>query len=213
MLKKDKNGSPEWLSKLPQMAKQLEVSLYRNARSFEAYTDMRYEHVKAASPANCRASVDESTRPVLSHYRRCKDNRCLSCGPVRETIRKSTERERLRGQQASDDANSFDMNKQTPSNDKMSAGLDPTPIGSVESSSSPDYSTRQWPRERKPTTFLLRARINHNSQADHHPTPDRLTQPYVCQPLMGPHTLSHLPRWRNVPLWILNHNQKVFHSR
>lgn len=40
MLKKDKNGSPEWLSKLPQMAKQLEVSLYRNARSFEAYMDM-----------------------------------------------------------------------------------------------------------------------------------------------------------------------------
>lgn len=40
MLKKDKNGSPEWLSKLPQMAKQLEVSLYRNARSFDAYMDM-----------------------------------------------------------------------------------------------------------------------------------------------------------------------------
>jgi len=40
MLKKDKNGSPEWLSKLPQMAKQLEVSLYRNARSFDDYMDM-----------------------------------------------------------------------------------------------------------------------------------------------------------------------------
>merc|ERR1719157_121369 len=40
MLKKDKTGSPEWLNKLPQMAKQLEVSLYRNARSFEAYVDM-----------------------------------------------------------------------------------------------------------------------------------------------------------------------------
>jgi Bromodomain/TAZ zinc finger len=40
MLKKDKSGSPEWLSKLPQMAKQLEVSLYRNARSFDAYMDM-----------------------------------------------------------------------------------------------------------------------------------------------------------------------------
>lgn len=40
MLKKDKNGSPEWVSKLPQMAKQLEVSLYRNARSFEDYTNM-----------------------------------------------------------------------------------------------------------------------------------------------------------------------------
>jgi hypothetical protein len=40
MLKKDKSGSPEWLSKLPQMAKQLEVALYRNARSFDAYMDM-----------------------------------------------------------------------------------------------------------------------------------------------------------------------------
>ena len=39
LLKKDKHGSPESLSKLPQMAKQLEVSLYRNARSFEAYMD------------------------------------------------------------------------------------------------------------------------------------------------------------------------------
>ncbi|CAB9517362.1 Probable histone acetyltransferase HAC-like 1 [Seminavis robusta] len=39
LLKKDKNGSPESLNKLPQMAKQLEVSLYRNARSFEAYMD------------------------------------------------------------------------------------------------------------------------------------------------------------------------------
>lgn len=40
MLKKDKNGTNEWLNKLPQMAKQLEVSLYRNAVSFQAYMDM-----------------------------------------------------------------------------------------------------------------------------------------------------------------------------
>jgi Bromodomain/TAZ zinc finger len=40
LLKKDKGGSPEAMTKLPQMAKQLEVSLYRNARSFEAYMDM-----------------------------------------------------------------------------------------------------------------------------------------------------------------------------
>ncbi|KAL7543116.1 hypothetical protein ACHAXR_012415 [Thalassiosira sp. AJA248-18] len=36
---KDKNASPEWLTKLPQMVKQLEVSLYRSAPSFEAYSD------------------------------------------------------------------------------------------------------------------------------------------------------------------------------
>jgi len=40
ILKKDKNGNADWLSKLPNMAKQLEVSLYRNARSFEEYTNM-----------------------------------------------------------------------------------------------------------------------------------------------------------------------------
>ena len=36
---KDKKASPEWLTKLPQMVKQLEVSLYRSAPSFEAYSD------------------------------------------------------------------------------------------------------------------------------------------------------------------------------
>jgi len=36
---KDKNASPEWLTKLPQMVKQLEVSLYRSAPSFAAYAD------------------------------------------------------------------------------------------------------------------------------------------------------------------------------
>ena len=37
---KDKNASTEWLTKLPQMVKQLEVSLYRSAPSFEAYSDI-----------------------------------------------------------------------------------------------------------------------------------------------------------------------------
>ena len=36
---RDKNSSQEWLNKLPQMVKQLEVSLYRSAESFEAYAD------------------------------------------------------------------------------------------------------------------------------------------------------------------------------
>jgi hypothetical protein len=41
MLKKEKNGSSEWLNKLPQMAKQVELSLYRNVQSFEAYADTK----------------------------------------------------------------------------------------------------------------------------------------------------------------------------
>jgi len=37
---KNQTASPEWLRKLPQMVKQLEVSLYRSAPSFEAYSDI-----------------------------------------------------------------------------------------------------------------------------------------------------------------------------
>ena len=37
---KDQHASKEWLNKLPQMVKQLEVSLYRSAPSFEAYRDL-----------------------------------------------------------------------------------------------------------------------------------------------------------------------------
>ena len=40
LLQKDKNNSPESKTKLPQMAKQLEVSLYRDAPSKEAYMDI-----------------------------------------------------------------------------------------------------------------------------------------------------------------------------
>ena len=36
---REKRGTKEWLDKLPQMVKQLEVSLYRSAPSFKAYSD------------------------------------------------------------------------------------------------------------------------------------------------------------------------------
>lgn len=71
MLKKDRNGSPEWLSKLPQMAKQLEVSLYRNASSFEAYTDMntlkqRLQQIAAEVSKKARDQRDDRQRDRMS---------------------------------------------------------------------------------------------------------------------------------------------------
>eukprot|EP00529_Nitzschia_sp_RCC80_P002658 CAMPEP_0113512338 /NCGR_PEP_ID=MMETSP0014_2-20120614/39288_1 /TAXON_ID=2857 /ORGANISM="Nitzschia sp." /LENGTH=1811 /DNA_ID=CAMNT_0000408693 /DNA_START=299 /DNA_END=5734 /DNA_ORIENTATION=+ /assembly_acc=CAM_ASM_000159 len=67
MLKKDKSGSPEWLSKLPQMAKQLEVSLYRNAQSFEAYMDMntlkqRLQQIAVQVSAKARSAEQRHDR-------------------------------------------------------------------------------------------------------------------------------------------------------
>jgi Bromodomain/TAZ zinc finger/PHD-finger len=67
LLKKDKGGTPEAMAKLPQMAKQLEVSLYRNAPSFEYYRDMttlkkRLQHIAAEVQRKARGGVDDRSR-------------------------------------------------------------------------------------------------------------------------------------------------------
>ena len=72
MLKKDKTGSPEWLSKLPQMAKQLEVSLYRNARSFDAYMDMntlkqRLQQIAEQVSQKARSNIRRTPRDQPSN--------------------------------------------------------------------------------------------------------------------------------------------------
>jgi E1A/CREB-binding protein len=73
LLKKDKNGSPESMNKLPQMAKQLEVSLYRNARSFEAYMDMatlkqRLQQIAMEVSRKARGQGDLSQRDDRGIY-------------------------------------------------------------------------------------------------------------------------------------------------
>jgi E1A/CREB-binding protein len=55
-----------------------------------------WEHIAHCKNQNCEVAHCMSSRYVLSHYRRCKDNKCPACGPVRETIRKSHEREKHR---------------------------------------------------------------------------------------------------------------------
>jgi len=75
-----------------------------------------------------------SSRYVLSHYRRCKDARCPACAPVRDTIKKSHEKER-QGQPANE-VNSFDLDKQSNTSPNS---FDPTPIGSADAKTSPEY--------------------------------------------------------------------------
>jgi len=58
-----------------------------------------WEHIAHCKNQQCTVQHCLSSRYVLSHYRRCKDPRCPACGPVRDTIRKSHEREKSRQQQ------------------------------------------------------------------------------------------------------------------
>jgi hypothetical protein len=73
-MKKNKNGTPEWLSKLPHMAKQLEVSFYRNARSLEAYMDMSTLKQRLQQIAVELSSKSSSQGGDQRHDRHCQDN-------------------------------------------------------------------------------------------------------------------------------------------
>jgi len=45
----------------------------------------------------CRVPHCLSSRSILRHHRKCKDPRCLACGPARETIRKTQNSQKGRG--------------------------------------------------------------------------------------------------------------------
>jgi len=69
-----------------------------------------WEHIAHCKNQQCTVQHCLSSRYVLSHYRRCKDPNCPACGPVRETIRKSHEREKSR-QQPPGSAPPMDMDR------------------------------------------------------------------------------------------------------
>jgi E1A/CREB-binding protein len=94
-----------------------------------------WEHIAHCKNQQCDVAHCMSSRYVLSHYRRCKDARCPACAPVRETIRKSHEKERQG--QSTNDLNSFDIEKQSK---LVSNSFDPTPIGADDANTSPDYA-------------------------------------------------------------------------
>lgn len=97
-----------------------------------------WEHIAHCKDQQCSVPHCMSSRYVLSHYRRCKDARCPACAPVRETIRKSNEKERGRPQSLLD-SNAFDA-ESVHDVDSLSPGMDATGPGGVDSSASPDYA-------------------------------------------------------------------------
>ena len=100
-----------------------------------------WEHIAHCKNQHCNVPHCMSSRYVLSHYRRCKDSRCPACGPVRETIRKSHEKERARGQLAPSGPSSFDHEISRPPQpgDLISDQLDPTSGSMDDASASPEY--------------------------------------------------------------------------
>merc|ERR1712238_29633 len=73
-----------------------------------------WEHIAHCKDQHCSVPHCMSSRYVLSHYRRCKDPRCPACGPVRETIRRSHEREQQQGNRQPPSSNSTPFDTEVP---------------------------------------------------------------------------------------------------
>jgi E1A/CREB-binding protein len=53
-----------------------------------------WKHIAECKDQKCLVPHCVSSRYVLSHYHRCKDVRCPVCGPVREAIHRSHEKQK-----------------------------------------------------------------------------------------------------------------------
>lgn len=99
-----------------------------------------WDHIAHCKNQRCTVPHCLSSRYVLSHYRRCKDPRCPACGPVRETIKKSQEREQQQQE----------VNQQTSS---TATSFDDVPVESAPtSSSSPDFTQPSKRPKTEPST-------------------------------------------------------------
>lgn len=102
-----------------------------------------WEHIAHCRDANCTVQHCLSSRYVLAHYRRCRDPRCPACGPVRETIRRSSQRDGgRRGDRSFDNPAGSDPLISAP-------GLDTT-LSSIPDQPSPSYERE--PKRSKPST-------------------------------------------------------------
>lgn len=107
-----------------------------------------WEHIAHCKNQQCKVQHCLSSRYVLSHYRRCKNTRCPSCGPVRDSIRRSTAREK-RQQQGGSSSSSSAMPSFDGGNNKFHA----PPLPPQSESSQPDSAS---PQEYQPNRKKLK---------------------------------------------------------
>ena len=80
-----------------------------------------WKHMARCTDNDCRVAHCFSSKSILSHYRKCKDPQCLSCGPVRKT--QESQRRKSQTQSGANDtmvgANGYGMPKSTSDNDMI----------------------------------------------------------------------------------------------
>jgi hypothetical protein len=70
-----------------------------------------WKHIAECKNQKCQVPHCVSSRYVLSHYHRCKDVRCPVCGPVREAIHRSHEKQKQMSELKRSHKNALEQNK------------------------------------------------------------------------------------------------------
>ena len=89
-----------------------------------------WKHIAECKNQKCQVPHCVSSRYVLSHYHRCKDVRCPVCGPVREAIHRSHEKQKQMSQLKIGHEQALEQNRiaapaPTPSAPVISAPIEP----------------------------------------------------------------------------------------
>ena len=102
-----------------------------------------WKHIAHCKDQQCSVQHCMSSRYVLSHYRRCKDAKCPACGPVRETIRKSHDKEKDKNNRGG--PNSFDIDTSIRSQSQRDQGSSQKKDSMAQLSSSSNVSSQPLP--------------------------------------------------------------------
>ena len=108
-----------------------------------------WKHIAECKDQKCLVPHCVSSRYVLSHYHRCKDVRCPVCGPVREAIHRSHEKQKQMQalKQGHQEALKQQQQNQLPS-DTTSAGAAPPPTKRQKLANG-QYVTSQLPPQQQ----------------------------------------------------------------
>ena len=85
-----------------------------------------WKHIAECKDQKCVVPHCVSSRYVLSHYHRCKDVRCPVCGPVREAIHRSHEKQKQMQALKHGHQQALQQNQLPPSQPQMQQGGPPT---------------------------------------------------------------------------------------
>jgi len=155
-----------------------------------------WKHIAECKNQKCQVPHCVSSRYVLSHYHRCKDVRCPVCGPVREAIHRSHEKQKIINQRNQNQLNQNPLKpgNNDPLNNKNVSQNPPLQSGPT----APQQQTSSLPQQQISSQPQQQISAQHQQHLDQRPPQQMVQPPNKRQRLDGnpikSATVPHLPQ-------------------